>query len=289
MNYKRIFSSLIAFIMVISLTACGSDKAKNSEVSNQTTEKAEQISDLIPYETDKDAANIKETINNPSSDSSKATTKITELSSASVPSAWSKAEIVDFYRNAAVKSNINVKSEQVITLKDVSINNGQYEGMIDFVMPIMSKLLANNSTEKDGITGGYANLTESDLQDAKAYSVGENTAIEMVMKNQTDGAHGDMLGGTVGHAISAVGDIGVVTKQLNDLGLPIKISDEDTYIYYTNPTVKVIIDENGNIICGTWRYTVDIRLNNYKVGNSTVDTTSVVMDNVITVNGGFNM
>ncbi len=215
------------------------------------------------------------------------TQSVPETDSSSNPSDWSTSEIIEAYKKAAAKSHNSVKSEQAITMKDFSINNGQYENVIDFVMPIMSKLLANNSTEKDGITGGYKNLTESDVISAKAYASGNNTVIEIVMKNQTDGPRADALSGPVGHAITAVGDIGVVTDQINDLGIAIQISDKDTKIHYTNATVKVLIDKDGNIVKGTWKYTVDINLNNYKVGKSTVETTSVVMDNVITVNGGF--
>ena len=151
----------------------------------------------------------------------------------------------------------------------------------------MSKLLANNSTEKDGITGGYKNLSVSDVASAKAYKVGNNIAIEMVMKDQISGAQEDALSGSVGHAITAVGDISVVTQQLTDLGLPLEISEKDTKIYYTKPVVKVLIDKNGEIINGTWSYTVEISLNNYKAFGKTVNTTSVIMDNTITVNGGF--
>ena len=157
-----------------------------------------------------------------------------------------------------------------------------------FVKSIISVFLNNNSKETNGITGGYANLNEADVREAKIYKVGSNTAIEMVMHEQTDGANSNSLGGSVGHAISTVGDISVVTAQLNDLGLPLEISEKDTTIHYTKPTVKVLIDPNGKIIKGTWSYTVEIRLNNYKVGGTTVDNTSVIMDNLITVNGGFN-
>ncbi|MBQ3006949.1 MAG: hypothetical protein IJD78_05230 [Clostridia bacterium] len=181
-----------------------------------------------------------------------------------------------------------MKSEQIITLKDFSINNGQYENVIDFVIPLISKFIANSSTEKDGITGGFTNLAVSDVYSAKAYNSGNNTVIEMVMVNQTDGAKGDVLGGSVGHAISVIGDITQVTNQLSNYGLPeISISEKDTKIYYTNATVKTVISPEGEILNGTWEYTVEININNYKVGNSTVENTSVIMDNVITVNGGF--
>ena len=98
----------------------------------------------------------------------------------------------------------------------------------------------------------------------------------------------DSFGGTVGHAITTVGDINIVADQFNDLGLPIEISAENTVIRYTNPVVKVLIGPDGKIINGTWSYTVEITLNDYYVGKSPVETTTVVLDNVITVNGGFS-
>lgn len=281
MHCKKIISAILAISTVLSLTAC-----KNSQNSEDVTEfsTAEMVSENI---TQVSADENKNT----DSDFSVVTSELNSAESTTVsvsdPSLTTEAEIIEFYKKAAEKSNKSAKSEQVITLKDISINNGQFEGVIDFVMPIMSKLLSNNSTDKDGITGGYKNLTADDVRSAKSYTSGDNTVIEMVMKEQTAGAHDDALSGSVGHAITAVGDIGVVTDQLNDLGLPIEISDKNTSIHYTNPVVKVVIDKNGNIIRGTWSYTVEIKLNNYKVGNSTVETTSVIMDNVITVNGGF--
>ena len=49
----------------------------------------------------------------------------------------------------------------------------------------------------------------------------------------------------------------------------------------------MVIDSNGKIANGTWSYTVAINLNQYKVGNKTVESTKIVMNNVLTVNGGF--
>ncbi|MBR2868365.1 MAG: hypothetical protein IKB88_04790 [Clostridia bacterium] len=200
---------------------------------------------------------------------------------------WSASHIIDFYKNAAKKSNGTARSSQGIKLTDISVNNGQFEGVFDFIMPIMSKLLANNSTEKVGITGGYDNLTEADVASAKAYRVGGSIAVELVMKNQVSGPYEDALSGSVGHAITAVGDIGAVVGQLTDLGLPLVLSEKDTKILYTNPTVNVTVNNKGEIISGTWKYTVEIKMDNYKVFGKTVETTSVVMDNVITVGGGF--
>lgn len=279
---KKITALLICFAMLLSFSACG-EKQNEILTEETTTALAEEITESVDIEKDDTIAdevtlkNVEET---------------TEGESTTVllndPSAWSKAEIAEFYKNAAKKSNAKTKSEQKITLADISINNGQYESGMKVVKSIIGTFLNNNSTEIDGITGGYENLTEADIKTAKAYKIGNNTAIEMVMVNQTDGAKGDALGGSVGHVISVVGDITVVTTQLQDMGLPIEISEKDTKIYYTNPVVKVVIDPEGNIVKGTWRYTVDISLNNYHVAGTKIDTTSVVMDNIITVNGGFD-
>lgn len=285
MTLRKTLCLITAFLMLTSLSACKSEETvteNNTETHTvlieETTQGAMQTDNDITRNTE---SAIAETDTVPS------TNEVTEKPASVNPSDWTKSEIIDAYKKAAENSDKTAKSEKAITMKDFSINNSQYENVIDFVMPIMSKLLANNSTAEDGITGGYQNLSEADVKSAKAYSVGSNTAIELVLNNQTDGPYADALGGSVGHAITAVGDISVVTDQINDLGIAIQISEKDTKINYTNATVKVLIDQDGNIVKGTWKYTVDIQLNNYKVGKSTVEQTSVVMDNVITVNGGF--
>lgn len=288
MTFRKTLCLIIAFLMFTLLSACKSKETvieKNSEA--QTVPVEENTESILQTQTaDNDFTQETES-SVVETDTASTTSEASEKAASDNPSEWTKSEIVDFYKKSAEKSDKTAKSEKAITMKGFSINNGQYENVIDFVMPIMSKLLANNSTAEDGITGGYKNLSESDVKSAKAYPVGSSTAIELVLNNQTDGPYADALGGSVGHAITAVGDISVVTDQINDLGIAIQISEKDTKINYTNATVKVLIDKDGNIIKGTWKYTVDIQLNNYKVGKSTVEQTSVIMDNIITVNGGF--
>lgn len=288
MAFRKTLSLITALLLLTSLSACKNNETVIEKTTENQTASIEQTQDnaLQTQSADIEITHENHTII-AGTNTVSTTAEVTETVSAVNPSEWTKTEIIDAYKKAAEKSDKTAKSEKAITMKDFSINNGQYENVIDFVMPIMSKLLANNSTAEDGITGGYKNLSEADVKSAKAYPVGNNTAIELVLNNQTDGPYADALGGPVGHAITAVGDISVVTDQINDLGIAIQISEKDTKINYTNATVKVLIDKDGNIIKGTWKYTVDIQLNNYKVGKSTVEQTSVVMDNVITVNGGF--
>ena len=282
MTVKRISVLILCAIIILVCTSCGNEKPNTpytDAVTSAVTETDNNYNEIIAE--NKSTAEITE------SSITETTTAVSETSAVDNPVNWSYSQIVDAYKSAAKRTHPHAKSQQKITLADISINNGQYESGMKFVKSIISTFLNNNSTEIDGITGGYINLTESDIASARAYSVGKNTAIEMVMVNQTDGPRADALSGSVGHVISVVGDITVVTKQLQDMGLPIEISEKDTKIYYTNPTVKVLIDENGNIIKGTWRYTVDINLNNYHVAGTKINTTSVVMDNTITLNGGF--
>ncbi len=294
MNGKRLLFLLMAVVMILSLTACQNGEEENIPQESTTKEVVEKIAE--EYVIDVTAVNETTTASEDVTDtettalsedktqgeSSVLTTKLSDN-----PADWSKKKIVSVYKNAAKKSHSSVVSDQKIQLKDISVNNGQFEGFFDFIMPIMSKLLEKNSKQFDGITGGYNNLTASDIASAKAYKSGKNIAVEMVMHEQLSGPSDDALGGSVGHAISAVGDIGSVVNQLKDLGLPLELSDKDTKIYYTNPVLKVLINKGGEIVSGTWKYTVEIRMDNYKAFGKTVENTSVVMDNTITVNGGF--
>ena len=284
MMNKKVTALLICLAIFFSFSACGKGESFNL-VEEKTTVIAEEESETANVGAE-EVSGVSEEVSLENAEETTANESTAVLHND--PSAWSKAEIAEFYKNAAKKSNAKTKSEQVISLADISINNGQFESGMKVVKSIIGTFLNKNSTEIDGITGGYVNLSEADIKTAKAYKIGNNTAIEMVMNNQTDGAKGDALAGSVGHVVSVVGDITVVTTQLQDMGLPIEISEKDTKIYYTNAVVKVIIDPNGNIVKGTWRYTVDINLNNYHVAGTKIDTTSVVMDNVITVNGGFD-
>ena len=275
MSFKKIVVLFLAFAVIFSLSACKNDE--NTKES-ATTVSAEVITTVAEK-------TVQDEITSPADETQISLPETTAVSDD--PSMWNTEYIVDFYKNAAKKSHSGTKSAHGIELKKISVNNGQYEGLFEFITPIMSKLLANNSEDKDGITGGYNNLTASDVASAKAYISGDNTVVEMIMRNQVSGPHDDALSGSVGHAITAVGDIGQVVTQLSDLGLPLELSEKDTKIYFTNPTVKVTVDPNGKIVNGTWKYTVEIRMDNFRAFGKTVETASVIMDNILTVGGGF--
>lgn len=273
MSIKRTLALLLSVFTVFSLVACqGGDKFDVPETT--TVSETEEVTDIAvdtPEVTTALSVEIPETTEAPTTDLS------------DDPVGWSVEQIVEAYKNAAKKSHSTAKSSKNVEIKNISVNGSE----IKFVAPIMSKLIANNSEDEDGITGGFNNLTASDVASAKAYKSGNNVVIEMVMREQVSGAAEGELDGTVGHAIKTVGDISVVTNQLKDLGLPLDFPEENIKIYYTKPVVRVCINNNGEIVNGTWRYTVEIRLNDYKAFGKPVDTTSVIMDNTITVNGGF--
>ncbi|MBO5420981.1 MAG: hypothetical protein J6A67_03450 [Clostridia bacterium] len=289
MIFKKSSAFFLSVLMIFSLAACGKDKNPNAPEEN-TTSVTNGINDTGDTIDASEAPSA--TVTDETTSAVDGTTDVSESSSVPAnaptqnsddPSKWTKEQIVEAYKTAAKKTHSSVKSQHKIEMKKVLVNNKE----IDFIVPIMSTLLKNNSTEKDGITGGYQNLTASDVASAKAYKNGSSLIIEMTMNKQTAGANEDANSGSVGHAITAVGDISVVTKQLADLKLPLELNEKETKIYYTNPTVRVLIDPNGKIVNGTWQYTVDIRLNNYNAFGQPVDSTSVVMVNTLTVNGGF--
>ena len=141
------------------------------------------------------------------------------------------------------------------------------------------------STEFEGITGGFNNLSLSDTESVKAYKSGEYTVIEMTLKEQTDGVHGDMYSGTVGHGISVVGDLAVVQQEFPMF--EIDFENAEMELHYTDPTIKVKINEDGIIEKGTWSYTVNIDVENLDIEFITVDTAHGSVDYVIKVGGGF--
>lgn len=208
------------------------------------------------------------------------------------PTKWTTAQIVEAYKHAAAKTHPNVKSQQMMTLRDNSLKApGIDDWLVDFSEGVMKKALNNNSKQIDGLTGGHQNLKVSDVKSARAYKSGNNIVIEMLMKEQIDDGAGDMYSGTVGHAISVVGDIDVVVGQFSGLGMKGEIADKDCKLHYKNPIAKVAIDKNGRIINGTWSYYTDITLNNLSVTaigmTVPVKQATAIVDFAVTLNGGF--
>ncbi len=202
-------------------------------------------------------------------------------------STWDTARVVEFYKNAAAATGNSVQSSQTVGLSDISVNNGQLGGVFSFVTPILSSFLSSSATVTDGITGDFGRLTASDVSSARAYEGSRGTVVEITLNEQTDTGSGKS-DGSVAHGIYIVGDLLSVMSQLKDKGLPIDIDAEKTVIKYTKPVIKAVISEDGKVINGTWSCNVEISLSDYKFAGSPVDSTRVVLDNKITVNGGFS-
>ena len=286
MYFRKYLAVIISVLIVLSFTACGNE-ADNVVPTDETT--AAEITEESVV--DADVTSPEEIPDVSSQPEIPADVEISEATTVAVSekdlSAFTKAEMVELYKNAAIRSHSSVTSQHSAQVTKISINGSELSGAFDFVKKIISSFISKNSDDTQGITGGYKNLSEADVKSIRAYPSGKNTAIEIVLNNQVDGAKGDVQGGSVGHAIDVVGDISAVTGELTELGLPIEIPEESTSIHYTNASVKVMVDENGKIIRGTWKYTVEIRLKDYKAFGADVESSSIVMDNVITVGGGF--
>lgn len=299
---KKLIAILMAVSMLFAFASC-KDSAEEPEKTPEvvTDEAGEAVTDESGEAVTVMVDSTEETTDGESTSAADEKTTATDETTAEEstvalsndPSKWTKEEIVAFYRNAAIKST-GAKSVETKTMSEMVVNDGDgFIGtMIEWATPILKSVLAENSIEFDGITGGYKDLVASDVASAKAYKSGEYTVVEMKMVEQTDGIHGDTYSGTVGHAISVVGDISVVSEALADYFV-IDFENSDLTLKYSNPTLKVKINKNGIIEKGTWSYTVDVDLKNLKIAGANVPLEVNVksgygsVDYLITVGGGF--
>ena len=279
---KKYIAIIITVFLLLSITAC--NKKDDTPVSESTTVST------ITESTTQESVSFTEAITSPASNS--ATTVYTETTTLNAAdnkndaSLMSTSEIIELYKRAASKSDSKIKSVQNISLNDIKINDGtgMANSVIKMVKPIISTVVSGNSTEFDGITGGYSQLTVNDIQEAYASNSGDNIVVKLKMKDQTDKGQMAEAEGSVGHAIFVIGDLSTVMGQLSDSGLPVEIQNENVSATYVDAVVNVTIDKDGNIINGTWKYIVTIGLEKFKVAGSTVDRTEVTIENVITYN-----
>lgn len=297
---KKILAVLTALIMLFAFTACDNgNETKEPETTTAANDASASVSESMTEFSDdanKDELStvMSETVTDANGETIPAeeTTLAEITTSSSDPSKWTKEEIVVFYKQAAAKSNKQI-STQTMTMTEIVANdgNGFLGTLIEWVTPIFKSALKNNSTQYEGITGGHDKLVPSDVQSAKAYKSGEYTVIEMTMKEQTDGIHGDWSEGTVGHAISVVGDISVVQDELPQFY--IDFENADLKLHYTNPKVRVKINKDGIIEKGTWSYVLDVELENLYIEAINFPIKVMVengygsVDYKVTVGGGF--
>lgn len=265
---KKFIALLTALSLVLSLAACGgSDKPVEPETTTEevladNTTSAEVELTESPDET---VTNAEGEVITTNPDETTAPEETSALDAD--PAKWSEEEIIEFYKQAARKSK-SVKSQKKMVMGEFVVNDGDgfLGAFVEMVIPLFKSTLEENSTEFDGITGGYEKLSPSDVRTAKAYKSGNYTVIEMTMLEQVDGAHGSENEGTVGHAISVVGDLSIVEEKLKIFF--IDFDNADVRIRYANPVLKVKINNTtGKIEKGTWSYDVLVNIKNLYIKN----------------------
>lgn len=288
---KKLLAILVAISMLVCLTSCAKISVTVPNQAKPNGPINDDFNSQLPNDfNDNFDNNQGDSQDNNSNDNQNNNPPSGELSDN--PSEWTKAQIVDYYKKAAGKTHNSVTSYQKMTMRKDSLNAPGINGtLLNFAESVMSTALSNNSMDIKGITGGHWDLAASDVSGAKAYKSGNNIVIEMKMNEQVDKGDGKMYEGTVGHAISVVGDIDSVIGQFSGLGMDAKIADKDCTLHYKNPVLKVTVNNNGMIVNGTWSYVVYITLNNLEIKamglTVPVKQATSIVDFVVTLNGGF--
>lgn len=284
---KKVLALITALTMLVSFTACGKNTEKETTTVPDSPSYSQTPEADIPEETTEAALPDNTEAAETSDVAEETTDTVSTVYKAADPSQWTAEEIVEFYKNAAAKSNPTAKSSQVMLLNKLIINNG--EGALGFftkiLEPAIRSVVQKNALEFDGITGGFHDLSVSDTKSVKAYKSGEYTVVEMTLRNQIDDIHANEHEGTVGHAISVLGDIGRVIAEFPQFN--VDLSNAKIDVHYVNAFVKVKINKNGIIEKGTWQYTCDPDINNVKISGINVHTADAEIDYIITVGSGF--
>ncbi len=202
------------------------------------------------------------------------------------PSDWTKVEVIEYYKKAAKKSHSVVQSSQRMVLHKLEVKNSGILGeFFNIIEPVVNTVIGNNEITFKGVTGGYNKLNASDIKTVKAYKEGKYTVVEMTMLEQTDGIYGNSHEGTVGHAISVVGNVSVVAEQFP--AFDINFDRSDIKIHYTKPTVKVKINEKGIIEKGTWSHYSKINIRNLMINKIAIGQAYAEIEYIIQTGGGF--
>ncbi len=285
---KKIIATITAVAMLLSFAACGKTEKPDD---TPTTEDVTQAADVPTSDTQTQAPETQTNADGETVTVDPTTAETTTMPAD--PSTWSKEQIIDYYKSAAAKSS-SAKSQKSMIMKEFVVNEGDglLATFVEMVLPLFRKTLEENSTEFDGITGGFEKLVPSDVKTAKAYKSGNYTVIEMTMVEQVDGIHGSEKEGTVGHAISVVGDLAIIEEKLPMFY--IDFENSDLSIRYANPMLKVRINNTtGRIEKGTWSYDVLVNLKNLYIKNLRLPIELTVKSGYgsvafnVTVGGGF--
>ena len=292
---KKIIALLLAVAMLVTFAAC--NKNGGEDITTTTLSESDNVSETQAVETTVADLTTEPASENITADSSETTTAAESTTAAlsDDPSKWTDEEIIEFYKAAAIKTHPKVQHSQTMTMDSLVIGEGGGVGgfFIDSIaVPAINGVLKKNSTTFDGITGGYKDLVVSDAKSIKAYKSGNYTVIEMTMKEQTDGKHGHNMSGTVGHAITVLGDVSIAVAEFPQF--KIDTDNADIKIYYNNATVKVKINQNGMIEKGTWEYTASVSIKNLALNFKDATTKDLVVKKAsadigynIVLGGGF--
>ncbi|MBQ2694871.1 MAG: hypothetical protein IJF57_04880 [Clostridia bacterium] len=283
---KKIIALLMTFVMLVLFASCN-----NESKDPAPTAKKDSYSETATSSVSDEVTEVETTVEASIATSVNANESLTEISTAPAiendPSKWTNEEIIDFYKKAAEKTNSTAKSTQVMVLDELIINDG--DGALGFFIKILEPAIASviekNALDFDGITGGFSALTASDAKSIKAYKSGKYTIVEMTMKNQTDDIHADPYAGTVGHAITVLGDISKVLAEFPQFD--VDVENADIAVKYVNATLKVKINESGIIEKGTWKYTCDPEIRHLDISGIMINKADAKIDYIITVGGGF--
>ncbi len=278
---EKIIPVVLAIAIAISALAIGKGSGADKQVENNNVNNNSQ---QTVQNNDSGSTN---TDSNQAQDPSAGVDLTPDKDLSDDPSKWSKEQIVNFYKQSAAKSHAGAQSSQKMELTNMVVNNGDgaLGGFINLVKPVINSVVAKQELTFEGITGGYNNLVASDVASAKAYKEGNYTVIEMTMVEQTDGLYGDPQEGTVGHAISVLGNVATAVAEFPQFD--IKYEEADIKIHYANPTVKVRINENGIIEKGTWKYDTQIDIKHLQIESVMVDQAEAEIIYTIVVGGGF--
>ena len=107
----------------------------------------------------------------------------------------------------------------------------------------------------------------------------------MQMKEQTDGTYGSPYDGSVGHAISVLGNVSTAVAEFPDF--KIDFENADIKVRYSEPVVKVKINNDGIIEKGTWSYMANVDIKHLDISGIMVDTADAAIFYEIKVGGGF--
>ena len=174
---KKFISVLLSVTMLIALASCQNNKEAETTFQQNTETAIHTILTDTETSTEIFSETFAETESSSVTSTSELNTETTAIGTD--PSKWSDEEVVEFYKTAASKSQSRTKSVKKMTLKELTVNDGDgaLGGLIDFCMPFFIAALEKNSTEFDGITGGFDNIELSDTTSVRAYKDGAYTVV----------------------------------------------------------------------------------------------------------------